>query len=138
MRWDYQPDICKDYKETGFCGFGDSCKFMHDRGDYKHGWQLEREFEHGNYIPEDPSAYEIHSDEDDDLPFACFMCREMFKNPVVTKCQHYFCEACALKQYKKSKRCYVCGTQTSGVFNPAKEIIKKMSESAVSKTKYSM
>ena len=66
------------------------------------------------------------------------MCREMFKNPVVTKCQHYFCEACALKQYKKSKRCYVCGTQTSGVFNPAKEIIKKMSESAVSKTKYSM
>lgn len=23
---DYQPDICKDYKETGFCGFGDTCK----------------------------------------------------------------------------------------------------------------
>lgn len=21
-RWDYQPDICKDYKETGYCGFG--------------------------------------------------------------------------------------------------------------------
>jgi RING finger protein 113A len=31
VRWDYQPDICKDYKETGFCGFGDSCKFLHDR-----------------------------------------------------------------------------------------------------------
>lgn len=29
-----QPDICKDYKETGFCGFGDSCKFLHDRSDY--------------------------------------------------------------------------------------------------------
>jgi hypothetical protein len=41
---DYQPDICKDYKETGYCGFGDSCKFMHDRGDYKSGWQLEREW----------------------------------------------------------------------------------------------
>lgn len=25
MRWDYQPDICKDYKETGFCGFGGEC-----------------------------------------------------------------------------------------------------------------
>ncbi len=37
VRWDYQPDICKDYKETGYCGFGDSCKFMHDRSDYKHG-----------------------------------------------------------------------------------------------------
>lgn len=23
---DYQPDVCKDYKETGWCGFGDSCK----------------------------------------------------------------------------------------------------------------
>jgi hypothetical protein len=21
VRWDYAPDICKDYKETGFCGF---------------------------------------------------------------------------------------------------------------------
>lgn len=41
-RFDYQPDICKDYKETGFCSYGDSCKFMHDRGDYKSGWELER------------------------------------------------------------------------------------------------
>lgn len=22
VRWDYAPDICKDYKETGFCSFG--------------------------------------------------------------------------------------------------------------------
>lgn len=26
----------------------DSCKFLHDRSDYKHGWQLEREAEHGS------------------------------------------------------------------------------------------
>ncbi|KAG5565988.1 hypothetical protein RHGRI_001798 [Rhododendron griersonianum] len=32
-RFDYQPDICKDYKETGYCGYGDACKFIHDRGD---------------------------------------------------------------------------------------------------------
>jgi hypothetical protein len=44
-RFDYQPDICKDYKETGFCGYGDNCKFLHDRGDYKSGWQMEREWE---------------------------------------------------------------------------------------------
>lgn len=24
--------VCKDYKETGRCGYGDSCVFMHDRG----------------------------------------------------------------------------------------------------------
>lgn len=50
---DYQPDVCKDYKgeyliltpttrnliilpaETGYCGFGDTCKFLHDRGTCK-------------------------------------------------------------------------------------------------------
>ena len=42
VRFDYQPDICKDYKETGYCGYGDSCKFVHDRGDYKSGWELEK------------------------------------------------------------------------------------------------
>lgn len=41
-RFDYQPDICKDYKETGFCSYGDSCKFLHDRGDYKSGWEIEK------------------------------------------------------------------------------------------------
>lgn len=41
-RFDYQPDICKDYKETGFCGYGDSCKFVHDRSDYKGGWEIEK------------------------------------------------------------------------------------------------
>uniref|UniRef100_A0A3B0MK66 Zinc finger C-x8-C-x5-C-x3-H type (And similar)/Zinc finger, C3HC4 type (RING finger)/zinc-RING finger domain containing protein, putative n=1 Tax=Theileria annulata TaxID=5874 RepID=A0A3B0MK66_THEAN len=45
LRIDYQPDICKDYKETGYCGFGDTCKFLHDRSDYKSGWQLEKEWE---------------------------------------------------------------------------------------------
>lgn len=39
-RFDYQPDICKDYKDTGYCTFGDACKFMHDRGDYKSGWEV--------------------------------------------------------------------------------------------------
>lgn len=43
-RFDYQPDICKDYKETGYCGYGDNCKFLHDRGDYKSGWQIEKEY----------------------------------------------------------------------------------------------
>ncbi|CAE7747021.1 unnamed protein product [Symbiodinium pilosum] len=37
--------ICKDYKETGYCGFGDSCKFAHDRSDYKPSYILEQEWE---------------------------------------------------------------------------------------------
>uniref|UniRef100_A0A665T7H6 Ring finger protein 113A n=1 Tax=Echeneis naucrates TaxID=173247 RepID=A0A665T7H6_ECHNA len=125
VRWDYQPDICKDYKETGFCGFGDSCKFLHDRSDYKHGWQIERELEEGRYGANDDENYEVSSD-DEDFPFKCFICRESFKNPIVTKCKHYFCETCALQHYRKSKRCYVCNTQTNGVFNPAKELMAKI------------
>nr|AAR97523.1 zinc finger protein 183 [Xenopus laevis] len=125
VRWDYQPDICKDYKETGFCGFGDSCKFLHDRSDYKHGWQLERELEEGRYGANDEENYEVSSDEED-LPFKCFICRDTFKNPIITKCRHYFCEKCALEHYRKSQRCYVCNTQTNGVFNPAKDLIAKL------------
>ncbi|PSS24215.1 Zinc finger CCCH domain-containing protein [Actinidia chinensis var. chinensis] len=44
-RFDYQLDICKDYKEAGYCGYGDTCKFIHDRGDFNSGWQLEEEWE---------------------------------------------------------------------------------------------
>lgn len=90
VRWDYQPDICKDYKETGFCGFGDSCKFLHDRSDYKHGWQLEQQENPGRShggagdSDGDDTKYEIHSD-DEDLPFKCFICRESFVDPIVTK-----------------------------------------------------
>ena len=45
---------------------------------------------------------------------------------LVHRCKHYFCEGCALKEYKKSKRCFVCGVQTHGVFNVAKELIDKL------------
>ncbi|XP_063228912.1 E3 ubiquitin-protein ligase RNF113A [Bacillus rossius redtenbacheri] len=131
VRWDYQPDICKDYKETGFCGFGDSCKFLHDRSDYKLGWQLEREMQDGTYgdADEDPRQYEVDSD-DEHLPFKCFICRSSFSEPVVTKCGHYFCEKCALAQYKKSTRCYICNQQTNGVFNPAKELSARLRKEA--------
>ena len=44
-RVDYNPELCKDYYETGRCGFGDSCIFIHDRGDYKPGWLLDQEYE---------------------------------------------------------------------------------------------
>lgn len=74
----------------------------------------------------DDDKYKISSDEDGDLPFKCVLCRDSFTNPIMTKCRHYFCEKCALQHYKKSQRCYACGAQTNGVFNPAKEIIARM------------
>ncbi|XP_031476898.1 zinc finger CCCH domain-containing protein 1-like [Nymphaea colorata] len=137
-RFDYQPDICKDYKETGYCGYGDSCKFMHDRGDYKSGWQMEREWEEAEKERKRKLAAGIDvnggegegddDDDEDDLPFACFICRQPFVDPVVTKCKHYFCEHCALKHHSKNKKCYVCNKPTLGIFNTAHEIRRKMAE----------
>ncbi|KAG0680406.1 hypothetical protein C6P40_004491 [Pichia californica] len=32
---DYQQDVCKDFLKNGYCGFGDTCKFLHYREEYK-------------------------------------------------------------------------------------------------------
>ncbi|KAI8078696.1 uncharacterized protein BX664DRAFT_342501 [Halteromyces radiatus] len=129
-RFDYQPDICKDYKETGFCGYGDSCIFLHDRGDYKSGWELDKEWEEAQKNKTGggkKDQYAISDEEsDEEVPFACLICRKEFVNPVVTKCQHYFCESCAINNYKVSSKCYACGAPTNGVFNTAKNILEKL------------
>ena len=65
-------------------------------------------------------------DDDDDLPedipFACIICQGPYKDPIMTKCGHYFCEGCALNRYKKDPTCMACGAGTGGVFNTAKRL----------------
>jgi len=119
---DYQPDVCKDYKETGFCGFGDTCKFLHDRGTYLAGWQLDKLAANPQKQAEDPSG----SDSDDDLPFACLIGRHPFTDPVVTRCGHYFCSSCAIKRFAKTPKCAACGAPTGGIFNRADKVMAKM------------
>eukprot|EP00033_Pygsuia_biforma_P002366 GCRY01002617.1.p1 GENE.GCRY01002617.1~~GCRY01002617.1.p1 ORF type:complete len:310 (-),score=64.25 GCRY01002617.1:23-952(-) len=132
---DYQPDVCKDYKETGYCGYGDNCKFLHDRGDYKSGWQLERDWdeeqekkrlrrERGYDTDSDASGGE-DDEADDGIPFACFICREPFTDPVVTPCGHYFCLHCAVAHNKESSNCFVCDQPTHGILNNAAKVIEK-------------
>jgi RING finger protein 113A len=130
-RMDYAPDVCKDYKETGYCGFGDNCKFMHDRGDYKSGWQLEKEWNAQEEAKkkkfmtgevEETRSYEIK--EDEDLPWACYICRKPFVDPVETKCKHFFCEKCALQHHAKNMKCAACNEQTFGIFNTARKLIR--------------
>lgn len=72
--------------------------------------------------------YPFSSDDENDLPFKCILCKNSFTNPIVTRCKHYFCEKCALTHYRKSQRCFACGAQTGGVFNPAKEIVAKLNK----------
>ncbi|KAK0725670.1 hypothetical protein B0H67DRAFT_551178 [Lasiosphaeris hirsuta] len=146
---DMSPDVCKDYKQTGFCGFGDNCKFLHAREDYQHGWQLDKEWEKvtkgkkvmgGTVVASadrrrgkpDPDPDPGAADEADEaqeamlenIPFACVICRGPYKAPVVTRCGHYFCEACALKRYRRDPGCAACSAGTNGVFNAAKRLQK--------------
>jgi RING finger protein 113A len=134
-RFDYQPDLCKDYNETGYCGYGDSCKFLHDRGDYKTGWQLEKEHEEEQKRKRMKAMGEDVDDEVDyridpeaeDMPWACMICRNDFENPVMTQCRHYFCEKCALENYAKGHtRCATCNVQTCGIFNTAHRLLANL------------
>ncbi|PWY71714.1 hypothetical protein BO70DRAFT_431903 [Aspergillus heteromorphus CBS 117.55] len=134
---DYSPDVCKDYKQTGFCGFGDNCKFLHDRSDYKQGWELDKEWENvtkgkqlkGTVVASANRTKVEDKDDDEesmleDIPFACFICKGPYKEPIVTKCGHYFCEQCALQRYKKDPSCAACGSGTNGLFSSAKRLKK--------------
>lgn len=105
MRIDLNPEICKDYKETGYCGFGDTCIFIHDRSDYKSGWELEKEWEADQKTKADKAAERFRkgqlrlekerlrdgerqrlgeqllsdsssqSEEEGNLPFLCIICK---------------------------------------------------------------
>ncbi|KAJ4294000.1 RNA-splicing factor [Kalmusia sp. IMI 367209] len=135
---DYTPDVCKDYKQTGFCGFGDGCKFLHAREDYAAGWKLDRDWEVSNKGKKPggtvvASANRDGNQKDEDgidlsmlekIPFACIICKKPYKNPIITKCGHYFCEACALSRYRKDPTCANCSAKTYGVFNGAKNLQK--------------
>eukprot|EP00919_Chromeraceae_sp_WS-2016_P073717 GHVR01174306.1.p1 GENE.GHVR01174306.1~~GHVR01174306.1.p1 ORF type:complete len:302 (-),score=77.53 GHVR01174306.1:111-1016(-) len=141
--FDYAPDVCKDYKETGYCGWGDTCKFLHDRSDYKSGWQLEKEWDEEQkrkqervamklarrHMGEASSSSSDGSEDSDGLPFACLICKAPWTekcNPVVTLCEHYFCERCALTHYSKAKGCAACNEPTNGVFNVATNVVTRM------------
>jgi RING finger protein 113A len=142
-QFDYQPDVCKDYKETGFCGFGDTCIFMHDRGGDPKASQLEDEWEKKKkkreeeqeeamrvllcqVAGEDPDAKQGGERKGDkDLPFACNICRSAFADPVVTQCGHYFCSKCVGERYRKEGACPVCSKDLGGSFSRPVKLLRK-------------
>ena len=146
-RFDYQPDICKDYKDTGFCGFGDTCIYLHDRGDTMSGWQLEQQWQKEQELKKKAQEDQIsnfmnqHSSStngkpndnqdaisigDDGIPFACYLCREYFKDPQVTTCGHYFCQDCIMQHVQQnSSMCPVCNKDTHSVFHEPTKLISK-------------
>ena len=88
------------------------------------GWQLDK-------LAANPrkDAAEEDSDtdsDDEDIPFACLICRKPYTDPVVTRCGHYFCSACAIKRFAKTPKCAACGAPTGGIFNRADKVIAKL------------
>jgi RING finger protein 113A len=89
------------------------------------GWQLDKLAENPQKQVDDNSD----SDSDDeDIPFACLICRKHYTDPIVTRCGHYFCTACAIKRNAKTPKCAACGTPTGGLFNRADKVIEKMNK----------
>lgn len=141
---DYEPSICKDYYETGFCGYGDTCIFLHMRESFTPGWKLDQQWEEeqkkkqsslerkvNQIVGDEDENDDKNKDEEEKLPFACFICRKQWSDkeanlkPVKTLCGHYFCETCALKRHKRDTSCAACNKETYGMFNLAQEISDK-------------
>jgi len=134
---EYQVPICKDFLETGRCGYGDACQYLHDRTNYKSGAKIEEEYKKkqeefrrialgmgpaagsGDSQGKDGDVRTFVADDGQVYPEACPICQGEFQSPVVTLCEHYFCEECALKQNVKDGKCFVCHKATDGVFNMA-------------------
>ena len=120
-RIDYQPYLCKDYNETGYCGFGDSCIYVHDRGDYKTGWELEQEWEAKRTQTQLENSIDSKDEEVDESQSSvqkdCLICEKGFTLPIVqASCGHLFCESCAIKRFIKNKQCISCHSLLNGQF----------------------
>ena len=154
--FDYQQDICKDYKDSGYCGFGDTCIYMHIRGGKdvtKSGAQIEKEWDEKqkqkNAGEEDDdgdgeavgNAWDVRNlrgggaggkkKKAEEFPHACFICRKGFTDPVVTRCGHYFCLKCAMARNAKGPQCAACGGNTRGIFNEAKGLKRHLALQAM-------
>lgn len=146
---DYNPSRCKDFHDTGYCVFGNSCIFIHDRTDYKSGYELDRDWDmlqrgkqekkrkklisgggDGDSSVSSSDDEEDLEDYEDELVYKeidpqCLLCGEDYKWPTLLTCGHIFCDKCAMAHYTNDKTCFKCGKNTNGIFNDGTKLLKK-------------
>jgi RING finger protein 113A len=110
VRFDYKADRCKDFKDTGYCGFGDSCIFLHDRSEYKTSWELDAEYE------AQQAAKQAISEKPVDYGIVCYICKKnkMDQPKLLPECGHRFCGECIISQLKMKLKCPNCKKSVIG------------------------
>lgn len=116
-RMDYGQDICKDYYETGFCGFGDSCKFIHTRLEQKSSWELEKEFLDQQHRKNGDDNVSSSTAIPANIPKEYEICAVCSKEPpkqatLRSPCKHLFCEECFMEQTEDT--CPTCKLSLKG------------------------
>jgi len=104
---DFQPDVCKDFLKNGYCGYGDTCKFLHIREELKQKKPIEKDWEVGRNKSQTVA-----------IGRKCVICEEEYTSPVKTECGHVYCKKCFLTRYKTNPECAICGKQTNGIMKP--------------------